>query len=81
MSRDYQKEAVRIIQEATDMRALRKLLAKVQEIRPSVIVEAWEQVGLVGHTCPACQNAALKPSENAYHCPSCCSFFMKKPVI
>ena len=72
MSTNYHQESIPVMQRATDMRALRKLLAKIQEIRPSVICEAWERLGLEGHQCHICKAHALEMIKaNTYECPGC----------
>lgn len=72
MSTNYHQESIPVMQRATEMRALRKLLAKIQEIRPSIIGEAWERVGLEGHPCHICKEHALEMTmPNVYECPGC----------
>lgn len=72
MSANYHRDSIPIMQRATELRALRKLLAKVQEIRPSIITEAWECLDLDGHPCHICKEHVLEMmNPGAYECPGC----------
>lgn len=74
-------KAIKAMQKAGEVRAMKKLLYVLLNNHPSAVTAAWDKVNLVGHRCHICRKGSLGPMPGAEAgsivCNSCKTPFHK----